>query len=91
MLCKNCDIEIDDKALICYRCGTATREPVHQPAVTTPPSGRRAIPMVLAAVFLLAAAFFGYQVWRGQEVAPAVWLMLAAAGVLLAIRLRFSR
>ena len=26
MICKNCGTEIADKALICYRCGTATTE-----------------------------------------------------------------
>jgi bacteriorhodopsin len=27
VVCRNCGIEIADKALICYRCGTATTEP----------------------------------------------------------------
>jgi len=32
MQCRQCGIEIADKALICYRCGTATTEAKYQPA-----------------------------------------------------------
>ena len=31
MNCRNCGAEIADKALICYRCGTATTEPRIKP------------------------------------------------------------
>jgi uncharacterized membrane protein YvbJ len=31
MQCRQCGIEIADKALICYRCGTATTEAKYQP------------------------------------------------------------
>ena len=32
MKCRQCGTEIADKALICYRCGTAVTEAVHKPA-----------------------------------------------------------
>ena len=32
MQCRNCGTEIADKALICYRCGTATTEAKFKPA-----------------------------------------------------------
>ena len=32
MKCRQCGTEISDKALICYRCGTAATEAVHKPA-----------------------------------------------------------
>ena len=32
MQCRQCGTEIADKALICYRCGTATTEAKYQPA-----------------------------------------------------------
>ena len=88
MLCKDCETEIADNALICYRCGTATHERVHEPPASDPPTRRRLAPIALTVVFVLSAAFFGWQTVQGQEVAPAAWLMLATAGVLLAIRLR---
>ena len=31
MQCRNCGTEIADKALICYRCGTATTEAQYKP------------------------------------------------------------
>jgi uncharacterized integral membrane protein len=60
MICRTCGTEIADKALICYRCGTATTEAKHQPFVPR----RRGVPaavwitivvllLVLLAVFLL--------------------------------------
>lgn len=88
MLCNECETEIADNALICYRCGTATQERLHEPPAGDPPTSRRLAPIALTVVFVLTAAFFGWQTVRGQEVAAPVWLMLAAAGVLLAIRLR---
>ena len=36
MLCRHCGTEIADKALICYRCGAATTDPIYKP----PSAGR---------------------------------------------------
>lgn len=33
MTCRSCGTEIADKALICFRCGAATTDPVRQPYV----------------------------------------------------------
>jgi hypothetical protein len=33
MNCRSCGTEIADKALICFRCGAATTDPVRQPYV----------------------------------------------------------
>jgi hypothetical protein len=57
MKCRNCGTEIADKALICYRCGTATAEARYQPAAAKRPSsaGRWLIAIVvLIALFVLA-------------------------------------
>ena len=32
MICKSCQTEIADKAIVCYRCGTATTEAKFKPA-----------------------------------------------------------
>ena len=86
MNCKTCGTEIADNALICYRCGEATQQPERQPAEH---AVRRRWPVVvLATVFVLSVAFFLSLTFGGRQVDPAVWLMLAAAGVLLAWRLR---
>ncbi len=58
MICKNCGTEIADKALICYRCGTATTEARVKP----PPEGslferpRRSRISVVAIVVLILLA-----------------------------------
>jgi uncharacterized membrane protein YvbJ len=53
MQCRNCGAEIADKALICYRCGTATTEAKYRPAKPRPTRSRRA-PLALVVVLLLA-------------------------------------
>ena len=59
MKCRNCGTEIADKALICYRCGTATTEAKYQPYVK--PKGRRTstiIYVVIAVALLVLLAWF---------------------------------
>jgi uncharacterized membrane protein YvbJ len=51
MQCRNCGAEIADKALICYRCGTATVEAKYQPA---PLSRRRSSSRTIALVIVIA-------------------------------------
>ena len=57
MQCRQCGIEIADKALICSRCGTATTEAKYKPA---PIGRRRSVPInwlvAAAGVAALAAA-----------------------------------
>jgi hypothetical protein len=52
MLCRNCGTEIADKALICYRCGTATTEAKYKPAEIR--ARRRLKPSTLVVLVLLA-------------------------------------
>ena len=61
--CRHCGAEIADKALICYRCGTATTEAKYQPAPIRParsgPGAMRTAWIVLVVLALLmAAAYF---------------------------------
>ena len=61
MQCRNCGAEIADKALICYRCGTATTEAKYKPAALPRASRRRgrtlAIVIVLLLIVLIALYF----------------------------------
>ena len=36
MICAHCGTEIADKALICFRCGHATRDPIVKPPADGP-------------------------------------------------------
>jgi hypothetical protein len=48
--CRNCGTEIADKAIVCYRCGTATADPVRKPAEIR----RRRSPLLAVIVILVA-------------------------------------
>lgn len=86
MVCRTCGTEVADKALICYRCGAATSDPVRQPAPPRPSS--RSTPLALAALLVLVvAALFLGQTSTG-EVPPAVSYTIASlAAVVLVWRL----
>lgn len=49
MKCRQCGTEIADKALICFRCGAAVQDAVHQPYVA--PKKKR--PLIVYAIFAL--------------------------------------
>jgi uncharacterized membrane protein YvbJ len=53
MICRQCGIQIADKALICYRCGTATTEAKFQPVKR---SRRRISPVAIGALIALLLA-----------------------------------
>ena len=57
MLCKHCGTEIANKAIVCYRCGAGTTDPVRQPAQV-----KRRSPLfgfIVVALLLLLALFMG--------------------------------
>ena len=63
MQCRQCGAEIAEKALICYRCGTATTEAKYQPAPlprkgASSSSSRTLIWVVLAIVIAALVAFY---------------------------------
>lgn len=58
MICRQCGTEIADKAIVCYRCGRATTDPVRKPAQIR----RRRNPIltfVIVAVLILLALYLG--------------------------------
>ena len=63
MLCRNCGIEIADKAIVCYRCGTATTEPKFQPVPLKQSSGWTAhrILLIMLALLVLADAVLWFE------------------------------
>lgn len=54
MKCRNCGTEIAEKALICFRCGTAVEEPVTRP-YTPAKRRRRLVVYVVFAILVLIA------------------------------------
>jgi uncharacterized membrane protein YvbJ len=54
MKCRQCGTEISDKALICYRCGTAVTEAVHKPAELKKTRRPVAVYLVFAILVIVA-------------------------------------
>ena len=65
MICKHCGTEIADKALICYRCGNATTEPLIAPPATGPIfelPRRSPLPAIIIVIIVLLAILAGLDV-----------------------------
>jgi uncharacterized paraquat-inducible protein A len=60
MICRQCGTEIADKAIVCYRCGAGTSDPVRKPVEVR---RRRSVvvPLIILILLALAALFFGYE------------------------------
>ena len=92
MQCRQCGTEIADKAIVCFRCGAGTSDPVRQAV----PVGPRRNPLVWAGVLvvLMLMARYLWQVSRTAanpelpELAAGLALGAAAVVLLLAIRRR---
>jgi len=53
MICQTCGTEIAEKAIVCYRCGTATAAPRRRPPAS--PAGGRRLAMRLSLLAALAS------------------------------------
>jgi hypothetical protein len=58
MQCRNCGTEIADKAIVCYRCGTATTDPVRR-AVPLKPTRTPLLSLVVMVALVLLALYLG--------------------------------
>jgi hypothetical protein len=87
MQCRSCGATIADKALICYKCGTATTEAKYQPAPL--PAGRSRsglVPTVIALAVLLAAALYIERVSSADTSQWITYVAVAAAVIIIGIR-----
>jgi hypothetical protein len=87
MKCRQCGIEIADKALVCYRCGTATTEAKYKAPVPRKPSRSSLIVNVLALTVLVLFALYMQQLVTAGAPAELRYLIIVVAVVLVAIRL----
>ena len=56
MICRHCGTEIADKAIVCYRCGAGTTDPVRKPVEIR----RRRSPLVPALLVLIVLAVLAW-------------------------------
>jgi uncharacterized membrane protein YvbJ len=58
MQCRQCGTEIADKAIVCFRCGAGTSDPVRK-AVSVKPRRSPLVPAGVVTVLLLLALYMG--------------------------------
>jgi hypothetical protein len=91
MQCRNCGTEIADKAIVCYRCGMSTTDPVRAPA----PIRRRRSPLLslaVAAILVLLALYMGQASRTAAD--PGRWQTIAgvlAGAAVVVVFLRLLR
>jgi len=85
VICRNCGTEIADKALICYRCGTATTEAKFKP---TAPKQRLSLPLVASVIVLVLMVIGALYIGRtvpGDTPRLLGWVAVAVVAVGVAI------
>lgn len=89
MKCRHCGTEIADKAIVCFRCGMGTSDPVRQPARLTPK--RSPLLALVVMVLLVVLALFLGQASRTaanpDAFRLAAGICLGAALVVLLLRI----
>ena len=87
MQCRQCGTEIADKALICFRCGTATTEAKYQPVALRRSSSRSTLlATVLALALLVVLALYMGRSAGGDTSRLASYAAVAIAMVLVGLR-----
>jgi hypothetical protein len=88
MLCRHCGTEIADKAIICFRCGAGTTDPVRK-AVPIRKRRSRLLSLVVLLLLFLLGLYLGYA-GRPMEEPDALTIgtavLIFAAIVILLIR-----
>jgi len=88
--CRNCGIEIADKALICYRCGTATTEAKFKPVAARRSSSSLIVSVLVIAVLVLAALYFD-RTASAETPRLVGWIPVAIAVVIVTVRAYWRR
>ena len=87
MQCRSCGAEIADKALICYKCGTATTEAKYQPAALPKASSRSGLlPTVIALALLVVVALYVERISSAGSQQWVTYVAVAAAVIIVGIR-----
>jgi hypothetical protein len=84
MICQHCGTEIADKALVCYRCGHATSEPLGRSGQAPKPGSR--IPVIAALLVLILGALFMSQAAVGEAPHLVSWVVAGLAVIVLVWR-----
>jgi hypothetical protein len=87
MQCRQCGTEIADKALICFRCGAATTDPVFAPPPQVRGRSRAAlVTTLLALVLLVGAASFLTRTASDGTPRLLTWVVAGVAVAIVVLR-----
>jgi uncharacterized membrane protein len=88
VLCRQCGTEIADKALVCYRCGAATTDPIYKPVPIAPRRRRRGslVATVLALALLVLLALYMGRLPAAGASRMVTWVVVVAAVLIVALR-----
>ena len=87
MVCRSCGTEIADKALVCYRCGTATTEPsVKPPSGARPRSSTSLVASIIALVLIGVFALYVARTPMAGNSRSLSWAIVAFAVVIVVLR-----
>ena len=88
MQCRSCGTEIADKAIVCFRCGAGTTDPVRK-AVPITRRGSLLPSLIAMLALLLAALYMGRAAQTAAD--PGLWqtiagVLVGAAILILVVR-----
>ena len=86
MICRNCQTEIADKALVCYRCGSATTAAKFKPVAAPRAAPRTILIVVMVAIVLIALTTAYVAFTRGAQTGAFSGIAVAAALLIVVIR-----
>jgi len=94
MTCRQCGTEIAEKAIVCYKCGAATTEPVHQPPSSAEQRARGSrVSFVVTFVGLLLLAGVAVVLARSSPngTPPAVTYIVAGVAIVIVALRAYAR
>jgi hypothetical protein len=87
MQCRSCGTEIADKAIVCYRCGAGTTDPVRKPAAIRPAARASLAPAIVLLLLALAALLGAQPSGDPREMEIGAMVLACLGAVLLIARL----
>ncbi len=91
MRCRQCGTEIAEKALICYKCGTATTEARFAPVPIRDEGRPRRFAVLIVLVVVLLLGVYAGETATDDSVRTSGWVVAVVAVLLLAGRLLLGR
>ncbi len=91
MTCRQCGTEIAEKALICYKCGAATTDPVYRPPAPQGRRSRASFVVTFVALLMLAAVAVVLARSSPNGTPPAVTYIVAGVAIVIVALRAYAR